>query len=215
MVIRSGRFRRLCDTPEGLWQFRECYGVPDDIHLELALGDAMREGSDNLVLRISIMSVVEGGVCFPLHPLLCQTLNTYRLAHLQCTINVFRLVMGIVALNQILGTNLGFWDIHHLYSIICTREEGSYYLKAREKNRKLVTHTPDSAWGDNDDFLVITENWEERDEEGRPFGLHVLHAYGRPRESLSFPPSKFYFSLSCIIFVQCFSHALCFLLRSS
>lgn len=67
-----------------------------------------------------------------------------------------------------------------MYSIISTREEGSYYLKALQKNRKLVTHTPDFARGGNDDFFVVTGNWEERDEEGRPAGLHVPHAYGRP-----------------------------------
>lgn len=92
--------------------------------------------------------------------------------------------MGIVALNRVLGTNLGFWDIQHLYNIVCTRYEGSYYLKACNKNRKLVIHTPDSACGDDDDFLIITGNWEERGEEGRPSGLHIPHTFGRPRESL-------------------------------
>lgn len=165
MVIRTGRFRSFCDTPERLRQLREGYGVLDDIHLELAPVDAYRDDHDDQVLHLSIMSIVEGGVCLPLQPLLSQTLNTYSLAPLQCMINFFHLVMGVVALNEVLGTNLGFWDIQHIYSVGSTKEEGSYYLKARNKNRKLVTHTLDSAQGDNDDFLIVTSNWEERDEE--------------------------------------------------
>lgn len=98
--------------------FRECYGVPDDIHLELAAIEAPRDGHDDQVLYISIMSIVEGGVHLPLHPLLSQTLNTYCLFPLQCTINFFRLVMGIVALNGVLGTNLGFWDIQYMYNVV-------------------------------------------------------------------------------------------------
>lgn len=81
-MIRTGRFRRLCDTLERLSQFRERYGIPDDIHLELAPVDANRDGHDDQVLRLSIMSIVEGGVHLSLHPLLSQTQNTYRLAPL-------------------------------------------------------------------------------------------------------------------------------------
>lgn len=59
--------------------FRECYGVPDDIVMELALVEADRDGHDDQVLRISIMSIVKGGVRLPLYHMFCENLNTYRL----------------------------------------------------------------------------------------------------------------------------------------
>ncbi|KAF7127505.1 hypothetical protein RHSIM_Rhsim11G0003300 [Rhododendron simsii] len=46
MVIRSVPFRHLCDTPKRLQQFRERYGVLNDIRLELVPDDAMREASN-------------------------------------------------------------------------------------------------------------------------------------------------------------------------
>lgn len=94
--------------------------------------------------------------------------------------------MGVVPLNGVLDTHLGFWDIQHMYNIICTRDEGSYHLKTQSKNRKLVTHSPNFARGDNDNFLIITSNWEEKDEEGRPSGLHVPTPLAVP-VSPSFP----------------------------
>lgn len=109
--------------------------------------------------------------------------------------------MGIVALNHILGMNLEFRDIHHLYNIVYTREEG---LTTSKPERKIgswsCTHRI-LLGGDNDDVLVVTENWEERDDEGRLSGLHVPHVYGRPRESLSFPPTKFSFCSTSMFYL--------------
>lgn len=100
-----------------------------------------------------------------------------------------------------------------MYNIILTCEEGSYYLKALQKNRKLVMHTPDFARGDNDDFFVVTGNWEERDEEGRSAGLHVPHAYGRPPSP--FLPSRATLLLHFDITFAYLSYASFFLLCSS
>lgn len=41
--------------------------------------------------------------------------------------------MGIIALNHILGMNLEFRDIHHLYNIVYTREEGLTTSKPERK----------------------------------------------------------------------------------
>lgn len=73
--------------------------------------DALRENSSWERAHIPIAAIVEGGIRFPLHPLLRHLLNWYSLTPMQVSANVFRLTMGTVALNEILGTNLGLWDI--------------------------------------------------------------------------------------------------------
>lgn len=104
---KPGRFRRLCETPAAMDEFRRKYNILDNVVLSLAPLDAIRENSSWDRAHIPIVAIVEGGVRFPLHPLLRHVLNWYHLTPMQVSANVFRLIMGTVALNEILGTNLG------------------------------------------------------------------------------------------------------------
>lgn len=89
--------------------------------------------------------------------------------------------MGINAINQMFGTSLGLHNIHHLYSISRTKDAPTYYLKSRDSRKKLVLELPDSARGDDDDdFLIVTGNFEPRDVDGRVIGFHAPHRFGTP-----------------------------------
>lgn len=161
--------------------FRSRYEIPDDVTTVLAYEDALRESPDNDTLHIPMVAVVEGGIKFPLAPLLRQVLAFYRLSPMQVSANFFRVVMGINTLNQMLGTSLGLHDIHHLYSISRTKDALTYYLKSRDSRRRLVLELPDSARGDDDDFLIVTGNFKPRNEDGRVIGFHAPHRFGQPR----------------------------------
>ena len=57
------------------------------------------------------IAIVEGGVQFPLDPLLVCFLSFTNLVPLQCAPNLFHIVIGVATLNTLLGTSLGVFDI--------------------------------------------------------------------------------------------------------
>lgn len=79
-MVKMGQLRQFCASPEAMATFKQHYDVSTHVHLRLVPVNDMRKGSNDQILRISIMSIVEGRLCFPLHPLFCQTLNTRNLA---------------------------------------------------------------------------------------------------------------------------------------
>lgn len=126
--------------------FRARYEISDNIATALAPKNVVRECPDNDTLHIHVVAVVEDGVKFPLALSLRQVIAHYRLSPMQVSANFFYVVMGINAFNQMLGTSLGLYDIHHLYNISRTKDAFTYYLKSRDfRNKKLVFELPDSV----------------------------------------------------------------------
>jgi hypothetical protein len=94
-----------------------------------------------------------------MHPFLIQFLTHFKLSHLQCVPNVFRVVMGTAVLIEKLSLNLTVHDITYMYRLQMT-DRKQYTLVAQNSERKLVTGLPDSSKGRDEDFLVITGNWK-------------------------------------------------------
>ena len=151
--------RELCNTPAKMEEFRRRYEIPDSIGLELAdVGDVHQATWETI--HMPVVDIVEGGVRFPLHPLLRETLAYYRLCPRQVSPNMIRIIMGVVELNRLLGTSLGVWDIQFCYSA-CRAPSGTFYLKCRKDFMKLVTDLPDSARGEDLDFFKVTGPYED------------------------------------------------------
>src|ERR1700738_4383764 len=90
-----GKFLKLVDTPEALARFRVRYCIPPDVQIRLPTEQHNVPGFGGLdKLFISILAIVEGGVRFPLHPLLREVLEHYKLSPMQLSANFFRVVMG-------------------------------------------------------------------------------------------------------------------------
>ena len=103
-------YRYLLGDSGSIDHFRDVYKVlanvevgpdgPDD-------GLAYRDGW----MLFWLVSVVEGGVCFPLHPLVRDCLREWRLCPCQLLPNGYKIIMGVVRLNEILEIGLGVPDI--------------------------------------------------------------------------------------------------------
>jgi hypothetical protein len=94
-----------------------------------------------------------------MHPFLIKFLVHFGLSPLQCVPNVFRIIMGTAVLMEKLGLNLTVHDITYVYRLQATGRK-QYTLVARNSDRKLVTELPDSSKGRDEDYLVITGNWQ-------------------------------------------------------
>jgi hypothetical protein len=153
-----GRLARLVNTEEKIDQFKKRYGFPEDVHIQYASSDdlALFQYRD---LVLPIIAIVEGGVRIPMHPFLIQFLTHFRLSPLQCVPNVFRVVMGTAVLIEKLSLNFTVHDIIYVYRFQATGRK-QYTLVARNSERKLVTELSDSSKGRDEDFLMITGNWQ-------------------------------------------------------
>ena len=110
---------------------------------------------------IPVMGVVEGGIRFSLHSFLIEFLQTINISPCQFSINVFCIVMGVVALNRLLRVHLTPRDILYVYTYMCPCLDSrtSYHLKAWDINVKLVNNLTDSNRGYDNDFLLVLGKW--------------------------------------------------------
>ena len=104
-----GAYRYLLGDPHAIAVFRTQYRIPDNVEVRL---NNLEDPNDGLVVHdrwmpFWLVTVVEWGVRSPLHPLLRDCLWEWRLCPCQLTPNGFKIIMGAVQLNRILGINLG------------------------------------------------------------------------------------------------------------
>ncbi|CAL5338262.1 unnamed protein product [Camellia sinensis] len=96
---QMGKFHFLVDTPAALAAFREEYGIPADVHLELAEEKTTPWGRLDQC-PFTVLSIVEGGLRFPVNPLMTEFLRRTGLAPTQVSTNTYRIINGVHELIQ-------------------------------------------------------------------------------------------------------------------
>uniref|UniRef100_A0A2N9FIG1 Uncharacterized protein n=1 Tax=Fagus sylvatica TaxID=28930 RepID=A0A2N9FIG1_FAGSY len=153
----QGKLARYVNTPEAMEKFRRHYGVPDDVYLEYRFWENAITGEPGDLI-IPVVAIIEGGVRFPMDPLLADFLDYFRISPTQISPNIFRIVNGVAELNRRLGFNLTVHDIIATYFLRTTQHE-AFSLRPRDVSNTLVNSLPDTNKEMTDDFLLVRGNW--------------------------------------------------------
>uniref|UniRef100_A0A2N9FJI8 Uncharacterized protein n=1 Tax=Fagus sylvatica TaxID=28930 RepID=A0A2N9FJI8_FAGSY len=156
--VKGGKLSRFVNTPEAMAVFRQVYEIPDDVGLKYVhWSDALVPASGDLLLPV--VAIVEGGIRFPLDPLMADFLSHLRLSPSQVNPNVFRIVMGTAVLNRRLGLELGIHDILRTYILHHNTKTDAYSLRPRDVDFTLVNGLPDTNRGFDEDYLIVSGEW--------------------------------------------------------
>ena len=180
-----GCYRCWLDTPEAMASFREAYRIPDNVLTRLNDPDDFRDGMSARGdwVPFPLIAIIEGGVRFPIHPLLRACLSSWHLAPCQLLPNAYKIIMGTAELNRLLGINLGVHDIEEAYYVCkSVGESECYYLRVKPKQDPFVHKLEDSYKYAEDDRLFVSGEWE--------FGANSDRSFSVPRH-FGIPPSKF------------------------
>ena len=95
-----GRFAYLVDSLESINSFNAQYGIPQGVSIRYCKqGDwyAQRQEGEVVILMIAF---IEGGMRIPMDRVTRDYLIAHRLEPTQCTLNMFRILDSVDALNK-------------------------------------------------------------------------------------------------------------------
>ena len=162
-----GRYASFFKSRENLRRFRILCHVPQGVRVGLV--GFSRGGPLPDPILFSLVSIVEGGVTFPLSPLVRRFLGFLGVSPILVAPDAFKIITAVEAINSEIGLGLGLRELCHCY---CFRrsENGIYSLEPRNPDRALVSIRSESCM--DGDVVVVSGSWE----------------FGRgPRDSSPFP----------------------------
>ena len=154
-----GVYRHLVENPASLSLFRGMYNIPANVEVR---PDTSDDGfvTDDGWMPFWRVTIVEAGVRFPLHSLLRNCLEQWNLSPCQLLPNGYKIIMGAVRLNEILGINLSVPDIEETYDLCKSAEGNTHYLRLRARRAGFVTALEDSHKYAGDDRVFVKGGWE-------------------------------------------------------
>ena len=107
----------LLESPNALATFRSTFSIPDDVDVAYCHESdiALHRGFGTALFLL--MAILEGGVRFPVNPLLTDTLRYYGLCPDQLPPNFYRVVSCVSRLNHTFNLQLNYHDINHMYRL--------------------------------------------------------------------------------------------------
>uniref|UniRef100_A0A2N9EJV1 Uncharacterized protein n=1 Tax=Fagus sylvatica TaxID=28930 RepID=A0A2N9EJV1_FAGSY len=156
----ASKLAMLVNTEESMARFRSLYQIPPSISLTYCNSDDFPVINRDEIL-LPIMAIVEGGVRFPLHSFLIDFLQTVNATPSQISVNTFRIIMGVIAINRLLDVNLTIREVLAVYQYKCLGPKSNTlsHLVARNVNEKLVNGLPSTNKGFEKDYLRVGGDW--------------------------------------------------------
>ena len=112
-----GRFKKLVESEEVMEKFVADYNIPNNVGLRYC-----KEGDWHIMRRegevvIPIIAFLEWGMRLPMCPVARDYLRHFRLAPIQCVVNMFRILGNVDALNEQMGLRLTHHDVNWCYNL--------------------------------------------------------------------------------------------------
>ena len=126
-------YSHLFASEASLANFRAVYDVLGDVDIAYCHESdiALQRRSNPNIVFFPLIAILEGGVRFPVDPLILSTLMFYGLCPDQLPPNFYHVISCVNRLNQIYGLQLNYHDINFMYSL-CGNTRSDYYLKVRD-----------------------------------------------------------------------------------
>ena len=99
-------FSYLLKTSENVKSFKVKYNIPRDVEISYCHEDNIEDQRLPHVVFFLLMSILEGGVKFPVDPLLLRTFSFSSLSPDQYLPNFYRVVNCVRRLNRLYGLSL-------------------------------------------------------------------------------------------------------------
>ena len=148
----------LLESPAALTTFRNKFNIPDDVDVAYCHESEIELHRGQGTAFFPLMSILEGGVRFPVDPLLVNTLIYYGLSPDQLPPNFYRVVSCVSKLNHTFNLQLDHHDINQMYRL-CGSKATNYYLKTRDARVRLISCLPDSNRNSAGEFVRVRGNW--------------------------------------------------------
>ena len=113
-----GIYRHLLGDPVSIVVFRDMYKIPANVEVR---PDGPNDG----------LTYNDNWMPFWLVTVVRDCLREWSLCPCQLLPNGYKIIMGVVWLNEILGINLGVSDIEDTYDICKSAEGNTHYLRLR------------------------------------------------------------------------------------
>ena len=140
--------------------FRSKYNIPPHMGIRYAAhGEWFDERKTNEVV-IPMIAFIEGGMTILMGTITRNYLRFFRLSPTQCTLNMFKVLGSIEALNERMNLNLTHHDVNWIYDLHNLKGQG-YYLKSKHSEVRLIQCLLVSNKGLKDDFLIFFGQWHD------------------------------------------------------
>ena len=137
--------------------FRVAYNIPKDVDIAYYHeGDITLQQCPHVVF-IPLMAILEGGVRFPVNPLILNTFRFHVLCPDQLPPNFYRVASCVSRLNQIYELQLDHHDINFMYNP-CSNIRTYYYLKVRDVRVWLISCLPNSNRNLVGEYVLVSSN---------------------------------------------------------